>query len=202
MDIKEFLQRDNIQQLLYEERLEEVYEKWYGDKNTLTKFFIQNEINPLEYIDRIVPDMFENMDLKHIVIPHTVTSIGNYAFYNCSNLTSITIPDGITSIGSSAFQKCDSLTSVTIPDSVTSIGGYAFDGCYSLTSITIPEDIAEIKPNTFKGCSSMKEITIKGHYTKLPEDSFFTSGNVKIRCYEGSAAHVFVTDLDLYHEVI
>lgn len=85
-NLTEFLSRDDIQELLSEERLDEVYENWYGDKNTLTKFFIQNGINPLEYIDRIVPDMFENMDLKHIVIPDGVTSIGDNAFDGCNNL--------------------------------------------------------------------------------------------------------------------
>ena len=66
----------------------------------------------------------------------SVTSIGDYAFYNFTLLTSITIPDGITSIGKDAFRGCASLTSITIPDSVTSIGAGAFRECSSLTSIT------------------------------------------------------------------
>ena len=61
-----------------------------------------------------------------VTIPDTVTSIGEYAFYDCTSLTSVTIPDSVTSIGGSAFSGCTSLTSVTIPDSVTSIGSYAF----------------------------------------------------------------------------
>jgi ubiquitin len=69
-------------------------------------------------------------------IPDSVTSIGNYAFRNCTSLTSITIPDGVTSIGNYAFRSCTSLTSITIPDGVTSIGEQAFYACTSLTSIT------------------------------------------------------------------
>ena len=80
--------------------------------------------------------------LSNIVIPATykgkaVTSIGDYAFKNCSSLTSVTIGNSVTSIGNYAFEDCRSLTSITIPDSVTSIGYYAFCGCSGLTSIKI-----------------------------------------------------------------
>ena len=68
--------------------------------------------------------------IKTVEISDGVTSIGNYAFYECSGLTSVTIPNSVTSIGSSAFDFCSGLTSVTIPNSVTSIGSYAFYGCY------------------------------------------------------------------------
>jgi len=63
-------------------------------------------------------------------IPNSVTSIGNYAFYYCTGLTSVTIPDSVTSIGNHAFGDCTSLTSITIPDSVTSIGDSAFSTAY------------------------------------------------------------------------
>ena len=78
-----------------------------------------------------------NGSAETVVIPGTidgksVTSIGNYAFRNCSSLTSRTIPDGVTSIGSSAFIDCSNLTSITIPDSVTSIGYWAFGYYYHI----------------------------------------------------------------------
>ena len=74
---------------------------------------------------------------KNTTIPNGVTSIGNYAFNRCINLTSITIPNSVTSIGNYAFQDCDGLTSITIPNSVTSIGDYAFYLGLGLTSVTI-----------------------------------------------------------------
>lgn len=66
---------------------------------------------------------------------YKVTSIGKYAFYKCSGLTSVTIPNSVTTIVQSAFSNCRGLTSVTIGNSVTSIGKYAFSGCSKLTSI-------------------------------------------------------------------
>ena len=68
-----------------------------------------------------------------------VTSIGNYAFYDCSRLTSVTIGNSVTSIGERAFYECSGLTSVTIGNSVTSIGAGAFYGCGGLTSVHITD---------------------------------------------------------------
>ena len=73
------------------------------------------------------------------VFSDDLTSIGSYAFYYCTGLTSVTIPDSVTSIGSYAFYDCMSLTSVTIPDSVTSIGEYAFYDCTRLTGVYITD---------------------------------------------------------------
>ncbi len=73
-----------------------------------------------------------------LVIPNSVTFIGDYAFSGCSSLTSITIPDSVTSIGGYAFSGCSGLTSITIPDSVTCIGYSAFENCSGLEGITLP----------------------------------------------------------------
>ena len=80
-------------------------------------------------------EFLKSSNLTSILIPNSVKSIGNRAFWCCSSLTSITIPDSVTSIGYAAFCGCSSLTSITIPDSVTSMGNKAFLFCSSLTII-------------------------------------------------------------------
>ena len=89
--------------------------------------------------------------IKTVKIGDSVTSIGNYAFYNCSSLTSVEIPDSVTSIGERAFYYCRKLTSVTIPNSVTSIGDWAFRDCISLTSVEIPDSVTSIGNSAFSG---------------------------------------------------
>ena len=108
-----------------------------------------------------------------------VTSIGDYAFSDCSNLTSVTIPDSITSIGTFAFKNCSSLTSIIIPDSVTEIGEQAFLSCSSLTSITIPNSITSIGIYTFKYCSSLTSVTIPDSITSIGDYAFACCSSLK-----------------------
>ena len=96
-----------------------------------------------------------------LIFDKPVTSIGDSAFEECSNLTSITIPNSVTSIGDYAFSRCSNLTSITIPNSVTSIGDYAFSGCSDLTSITIPDSVTSIGDYAFFGCSNLTSFYCK-----------------------------------------
>ena len=107
------------------------------------------------------------------IIPDSVTSIGDRAFYNCSSLTSITIPDSVTSIGNEAFYNCSSLMSIIIPDSVTSLGWYAFYNCSSLMSITIPNSVTGIGSSVFNGCKSLTSITIGDGVTSIGQGAFY-----------------------------
>ena len=126
-----------------------------------------------------------------IIIPATVTfgetelevtSIGNYAFYECSSLTSIEIPSGVTSIGSEAFNACSSLTSIEIPSGVTSIGGSAFSGCSSLTNISFGENsqLTSIVDGAFYGCSSLTSIEIPSGVTSIGGYAFYGCSSLTI----------------------
>ena len=115
---------------------------------------------------------FLGKKVKKYTIPDDVTSIGNYAFSNCSSLQNITIPENVTSIGDNAFYGCSSLQSITIPENVTSIGNYAFNSCSSLQSITIPNGVTSIESNTFRDCSSLQSIIIPNGVTSISNSAF------------------------------
>jgi len=106
-------------------------------------------------------------------ITYSVTSIGAWAFSDCTGLTSVTIPNSVTSIGRAAFYCCTGLTSVTIPNSVTTIGYYAFEYCYGLTSVTIPNSVTSIGDGAFYCCRSLTSLTIPNSVTSIGNFAFF-----------------------------
>ena len=114
--------------------------------------------------DIVIPDAYNGQ---------TVTSIGDWAFSECSGLTSITIPDSVTSIGESAFLGCTNLTSITIPDSVTVIDAQALCGCSGLTTIAIPNSVTSIGEHAFYECTGLTSITIPNSVTTIGYCAFY-----------------------------
>ncbi len=93
-------------------------------------------------------------------IPNSVTAIGDYAFKNCSGLTSIEIPNSVTEIGDYSFEDCDGLSSINIPNSVTHIGYSAFAWCEGLTSVSIPSSVETIDFDAFGNCWNIERVDI------------------------------------------
>ena len=129
----------------------------------------------------VIPDSVTNIgdyafsgcsSLSSVVIPDRVTSIGDCAFENCSSLTDIVIPDGVTNIGKCAFEGCRSLTDIVIPDGVTSIGDCAFANCFSLTGIVIPDSVTGIGKFAFSGCSSLSSVVIPDSVSCIGSGAF------------------------------
>ena len=112
-------------------------------------------------------------EITNLVIPNSVTEIGERAFDNCDGLTSITIPNSVTEIGGGAFTWCRGLKSIAIPNSVTEIGGGAFAWCDGLTSITIPNSVTSIGDTAFYDCSRLTSVTIPDSVTSIGSCAFY-----------------------------
>ena len=119
--------------------------------------------------------------LKSLVIPDSVTNIGDYAFWGCTSLKSLVIPDSVTSIGNEAFSGCRSLRCVVISDGVTSIGNYAFWGCKSLKSLVIPDSVTHIGNGAFNGCESLKSLVIPASVGNIIGNPF-SGWNGELKC--------------------
>ena len=107
-----------------------------------------------------------------IVIPKGVTSIGDYAFYDCDSITSVSIPKSVTSIGEFAFAG-SSLKSIELSKGVTSIGNASFADCTNLSSITLPDGITDIEEGAFAECSSLKSVVLSNGVKTIKERTFF-----------------------------
>ena len=145
--------------------------------------FYDIESNPLSYAE----NLYLNGELvTDLVIPDSVTSIGNSAFSGCTGLVSVDIPDSVTSIGNSAFSGCTGLVSVDIPDSVTTINNYAFYSCDSLTSVTIGSGVKLIPESAFYDCDNLKYVCLSDELLYIRNDAFNYCPSIQTVFYEGS----------------
>ena len=133
--------------------------------------------------------------IKSIVLREGVTRIGDYAFYDCTELMSVEIPEGVTQIGESAFACCQSLESVTIPGSVTEIGegafescdsmmvlelasglkcvgAFAFSECVALRELVLPNTVERIERSAFAGTMALHELVIPGNVQEIGDNAF------------------------------
>ncbi len=165
-----------------------VINKYLGDDSVV---WIPEKISGYT-VSGIGSKCFEKQSLKGVVIPETVTSVGNNAFQGCTNLTSVTFkgaPSTIT-VGNNAFQNCVNLKSINLPAAKT-IGSLAFDSCTSLEKISLEFGTEQIGDWCFRNCTNLKEVEIPESVTVIGQGAF--SGehreDMVIYCVEGSAGH-------------
>ena len=141
---------------------------WYANKDKIESVMIEDGVTSIgKYA------FFDCSSLASIKLPNSISSIGIAAFNNCSSLASITLPNSISSIGELAFYYCSSLTSITIPNSVTNIEKYAFCGCSMLASITISNSVTSIADSAFESCTRLKSITIPNNVISIGKNTFY-----------------------------
>lgn len=144
---------------------------WKGVLHNESKAFIYED-DVLFNKDKTILIAYRSKEANYI-IPRTVTSIGEYAFYECSSLTNIKIPDRVTSIGESAFGGCSSLNCIDIPNSVTSIGDWAFAECSSLTNIVISNSVTSVGFCAFGWCVNVPPQIKSDIIKRFGEEVFF-----------------------------
>ena len=99
--------------------------------------FKGSDANPLKYAHRL---FLKGQEIKDLVIPSSVTSISNLAFYGCSSLASLTLPAGLTSIGTTAFSGCSGLAAIISDiENPFEINNNVFDGVPSTTKLLVPK---------------------------------------------------------------
>ncbi len=162
--------------------------------------FANAQANPLAVAQNLYID---NVLATSLVIPDTVTSIGDYTFYGCSGVTSIYIPSNITSIGMEAFKGCDNITSATLPTSAFSsitknklqkvainggeeIASGTFMNCSILTSVDMGNSVTSIGQFAFSGCTGLQSIKIPSSVTSIAWRTFNGCSNLKSVTFENT----------------
>ena len=122
-------------------------------------------------------------------LPSGITTIGDYAFSHCNNLSITSLPNGITSIGSFAFSYCHGgFTLSSLPDSVTSIGQQSFEGT-RITITTLPSGITEIPYKTFSNCPQLTSMFLSESIDVIRSYAFETS-SIQSITFKGTPSNI------------
>jgi len=162
-----------------------VQNKLYISENTQEKTYdyLKNVIQKVEIEDsaiQIFASQFEGYkNLEEIILPSTITTVGQKAFKECYKLKIINLPENIKSLPWQTFYYCESLQSIELPKSLTTIGSAAFSGCENLQDITIPETVTRIENTAFHSCKNLKSITIPEKVTIINYNMFVSCENLQ-----------------------
>lgn len=126
-----------------------------------------------------VNSFYNCTNLKSIILPQSIVSIGESAFEGCTGLTEMVIPDSVRTIGNRTFRICSGLVTVHFPKNLSAIGQGAFQGCTNLQSVSLPEGLETIGSNSFTRCTSMREVDLPATLKKIGVDAFGWCENLK-----------------------
>ena len=153
------------------------YEAFCNCSNLKTVELNNNAIVSKNYDSETEPTVRNlfGSQVEEYILGEEVTSIGDGAFYGCSNLTSVQMSDNVMTIGEKAFCYCSQLTSINLSANLTIIGDYAFQNCQSLTFITIPKSVERIGFWAFGWCFRLTKVVIIGNAVVSRENEQFYS---------------------------
>lgn len=172
----------------------QIADQGFKNQKNLKKVILHDNIVTID------KNAFWGSGIEEIEILQSVTTIGNYAFYDCDSLVEITIPASVYSIGNCMFVNCDNLVTVnypvaankipwgmfdgckslefTIGDKVLEIGGYAFRG-NSMTNLTIPSHVKTIGESAYKQCMNLTNVVLEEGVENLGFEAFLDCPNLK-----------------------
>ena len=147
--------------------------------------YIKESLTSLEILDlsmtdlTVIPDrsfayyepLSANTTLKRVILPATVTTVGEAAFANCSALETLFL-DNVQNIGKWAFEGCTSLRDVRLGNKLETISEAAFTGCTSLQTIEIPATVHELPDFLFADCEKLEQVTLPNSMTSIGECAF------------------------------
>lgn len=143
---------------------------WSIEGDVLT---ISGSGDMLEYSDGAFPGWYgKREEIRTIILPAGMTSISDFAFFGCNQVTSITVPSAVTEIGEYAFAQCTSLLHVDLGTGVETIGEGAFQECEALASISFPPSLTYIGSKAFYRCDEIQTVTIPVTVEKMGTSVF------------------------------
>ena len=147
-----------------------IYEVEYRNDVVIPDNVLYNGVNYV--VASIGKYAFSYSNVKSVIIGNNLTTIGEYAFYECYKLASVILGNNVTNIEGMAFMYCKALKSITLPN-ITHIGSSAFNNCLSLDSVTLGNGLRNIADNLFYQCSSLTHITIPDSIERIGEHAFY-----------------------------
>ena len=117
--------------------------------------------------------------LAEVSLPESLTSVGGYAFCGCAEIPGLVLPEAVTAIGGGAFYGCEALAEINLPAGVTSVESYAFCGCASLPSVVLPEATVSIGGAAFSGCASLRELELPQGVETIGNSAFYGCKSLK-----------------------
>ena len=130
---------------------------WSLDENGVLWLSGEGKMDDYESAD-VSPWAKKRGRIVEVNFENGITTVGGYAFRNCSRLQKVTLPSSLQSIKQSAFNHCAELTSIEIPEGTETIDEFAFASCEALADVTIPESMKTIKRYAFRGCNKLRKV--------------------------------------------
>ncbi len=162
---------DNLETIELNEGLQIIGEGAFYGYNSTNKI---KSITIPSTVTEIEKNSFRScQNLDNIIFSgENITTIGEYAFLECTKLSSVSLPDSVTNMGRSVFENCISLKSARLSNRLTEIPSYCFEGCSNLTSIDIPDTVIKVGGSAFWKCTSLSSVVLSNTLQELDSYAF------------------------------